>query len=292
MFFFAHLFYKLTNHNFPFLGSIPPSKNRCQCGTTHACGTSPPCPNGVWGVSVRLSRSGRGTRRHMEGDTHQVSTSNPSWCHVTDTPGCPPPTRNINPAPCNHTTWSSLMRNCSWGGSQGQWHPYPPQLQEQQGMPAPATMVPLTPPASWATARGWIANDNNAQRHPQQGTWHPPHTYRWLLVGWIMGAARLQCQNAWRWGGWDGTPAPATHHCEPLLAGGDRVLMAQSPPPRWQQAPSTHSDAHEPPLIGLCVLMRTTGVVRRGMETMMGGMGTTRHNCFSFVVIFVSIKNI
>jgi len=49
--------------------------------------TTPPYPNGMWGVSIRLRRSGRSTGRPMEGDTCQVSTNQPTppWCHITDT---------------------------------------------------------------------------------------------------------------------------------------------------------------------------------------------------------------
>jgi hypothetical protein len=39
--------------------------------------TPPPHPNGMWEVSIRLRRSGRGAGRPVKGDTHQVSTTQP-----------------------------------------------------------------------------------------------------------------------------------------------------------------------------------------------------------------------
>ena len=68
--------------------------------------------------------------------------------------------------PNDHATRPSLTSNCSWGGSR-----------------------------VGTTGNTRIShNDNDAQQHPRQRTQHPPHAYEQSLVGWIVDAARLQCQ--------------------------------------------------------------------------------------------------
>jgi hypothetical protein len=83
-------------------------------------------------------------------------------------------------------------------------------------------------------------------------------------MGWIVGVAWLQCQAR---GDQEGQH-PSTHH-PPLRALArrvDRVLTALSRPPQQQQAPSTHSHAYEPLLVGWIVGADDRGIKGNGDE--------------------------
>jgi len=123
---------------------------------THA--PPPPHPNEMWGVLVRLRRSGRGAGQPVERDTFQASTSElPSWCHVTDMPRCPQHETLTHPTQSyKELLIGQIMGATSW---------------------KQATTPPV--PASWATACGvdcgW--DDNNGTCGYSLAT--TPDAWRW-----------------------------------------------------------------------------------------------------------------